>query len=188
MCCRRYPGRRSAPEAVQAVIRHGFAVHCVERRCSRKYPRRSGRRRTSCRRRLPRPDTAPPFQTSPRPVLSPVSTRVTPRLGNALMHLHPFSPIWKSRPTCAGSNWRILLDQIALVSTTNDKVVNAMLGIYFEMCQRMGRPPISTIGLGRMPVSSLSRVPRPPARITAFISSSYIANRPLCRQAKPHPR
>src|ERR1700749_4262903 len=37
------------------------------------------------------------------------------------------------------------------------------------MCQRIGRPPISTIGLGRITVSSLSRVPRPPARITAFI-------------------
>src|SRR6478672_970981 len=37
------------------------------------------------------------------------------------------------------------------------------------MCQRIGRPPISTIGLGRVPVSSVSRVPIPPARITAFI-------------------
>src|SRR6202035_2018985 len=37
------------------------------------------------------------------------------------------------------------------------------------MCQRIGRPPISTIGLGRTPVSSLRRVPNPPARITAFI-------------------
>src|SRR4051794_36930089 len=37
------------------------------------------------------------------------------------------------------------------------------------MCQRIGRPPISTIGFGRVPVSSLSRVPSPPARITAFI-------------------
>ena len=37
------------------------------------------------------------------------------------------------------------------------------------MCQRIGLPPISTIGLGRTSVSSLSRVPRPPARITAFM-------------------
>src|SRR6476660_9392638 len=35
------------------------------------------------------------------------------------------------------------------------------------MCQRMGRPPISTIGLGRASVSSASRVPRPPASMTA---------------------
>src|ERR1017187_5069259 len=39
------------------------------------------------------------------------------------------------------------------------------------MCQRIGLPPISTIGLGRMAVSSLRRVPKPPARITAFICS-----------------
>src|SRR5215471_13113968 len=39
------------------------------------------------------------------------------------------------------------------------------------MCHRIGRPPISTIGFGRMVVSSLRRVPNPPARITAFIRS-----------------
>src|SRR3954452_11711906 len=37
------------------------------------------------------------------------------------------------------------------------------------MCQMIGMAPISIIGLGRTAVSSLSRVPRPPARITAFI-------------------
>src|SRR5215212_6202255 len=36
------------------------------------------------------------------------------------------------------------------------------------MCQRIGLPPISTIGLGLRVVSSLRREPRPPARITAF--------------------
>src|ERR687896_975674 len=39
------------------------------------------------------------------------------------------------------------------------------------MCQRIGRPPISIIGFGRTSVSSLMRVPRPPARITAFTLS-----------------
>src|SRR3954452_4249871 len=38
------------------------------------------------------------------------------------------------------------------------------------MCHRIGRPPTSTIGLGGSWVSSLSRLPRPPARITAFIA------------------
>src|ERR1700728_1444701 len=38
-----------------------------------------------------------------------------------------------------------------------------------RMCHRIGRPPISTIGLGRVTVSSLSRVPSPPANMTAFI-------------------
>ena len=36
-------------------------------------------------------------------------------------------------------------------------------------CQRMGLPPISTIGFGRMVVSSDSRVPNPPAKMIAFI-------------------
>src|SRR6266508_3531337 len=38
------------------------------------------------------------------------------------------------------------------------------------MCQRIGLLPISIIGLGRTCVSSLIRVPAPPARITAFIA------------------
>ena len=33
------------------------------------------------------------------------------------------------------------------------------------MCQRIGRPPISTIGFGRISVSSVSRVPIPPANV-----------------------
>src|SRR5438067_1132574 len=37
------------------------------------------------------------------------------------------------------------------------------------MCQRSGLAPISIIGFGFAAVSSLSRVPRPPARITAFM-------------------
>src|SRR4026209_2854323 len=36
------------------------------------------------------------------------------------------------------------------------------------MCLRIGRSPISTIGLGRDAVSSDRRVPSPPARITTF--------------------
>ncbi|MNQ62532.1 hypothetical protein D3C85_768810 [compost metagenome] len=39
------------------------------------------------------------------------------------------------------------------------------------MCQRIGLPPISIIGLGLRWDSSLIRVPRPPARMTAFIAS-----------------
>jgi hypothetical protein len=39
------------------------------------------------------------------------------------------------------------------------------------MCQRIGIPPISTIGFGLIEVSSEIRVPSPPARITAFIRS-----------------
>ena len=39
------------------------------------------------------------------------------------------------------------------------------------MCQRIGLPPISIIGLGRGSVSSLMRVPKPPARMTAFTAA-----------------
>ena len=44
------------------------------------------------------------------------------------------------------------------------------------MCQRIGLPPISTIGFGRTDVSSASRVPRPPARITAFTTGEGSAS------------
>jgi len=37
------------------------------------------------------------------------------------------------------------------------------------MCYRMGLPPIPTIGLGRISVSSASRVPKPPARMATFM-------------------
>src|SRR5674536_139629 len=40
----------------------------------------------------------------------------------------------------------------------------------FMICHRMGLPPTSTIGFGRRVVSSLSREPIPPARMTAFMS------------------
>src|SRR5215470_10435066 len=39
------------------------------------------------------------------------------------------------------------------------------------MCHRIGRPPISTIGFGLTAVSSASRVPRPPAKITVLMSA-----------------
>src|SRR5258708_9164423 len=40
------------------------------------------------------------------------------------------------------------------------------------MCQRIGRPPISTMGLGRNSVSSRRRVPNPLQRTTTFITGS----------------
>ena len=51
------------------------------------------------------------------------------------------------------------------------------------MCHRIGLPPISTIGLGLSVVSSLSREPRPPARITAFTRSEGNLPRPMARSA-----
>jgi hypothetical protein len=42
------------------------------------------------------------------------------------------------------------------------------------MCQRIGVPPTSTMGLGLIVVSPLKREPRPPARITAFTGRDLI--------------
>src|SRR5664279_1908370 len=39
------------------------------------------------------------------------------------------------------------------------------------MCQRIGLPPISIIGLGFRLLSSEMRVPSPPARMTTFMAS-----------------
>src|SRR2546430_15506910 len=51
----------------------------------------------------------------------------------------------------------------------------------FMMCQRMGLPPISTIGFGLTRVSSLNLEPTPPARITAFIEKLLFPQRSLRR-------
>lgn len=40
-------------------------------------------------------------------------------------------------------------------------------------CQMIGIPPTSTIGFGRTDVSSPSRVPNPPARITTFVKTFH---------------
>ena len=44
------------------------------------------------------------------------------------------------------------------------------------MCQRIGLPPISIMGLGLRCDSSLIRVPKPPAKIIAFILPHKITN------------
>ncbi len=43
------------------------------------------------------------------------------------------------------------------------------LAYIFMMCQRIGRPPISTIGFGFVTVSSARRLPTPPAKMTTFM-------------------
>src|SRR5437763_15235099 len=55
----------------------------------------------------------------------------------------------------------------------------------FMMCQRIGRPPISTIGFGLATVSSLIREPRPPAKITAFMPA--LRDGFAIRRRVPHP-
>jgi hypothetical protein len=46
----------------------------------------------------------------------------------------------------------------------------------FIRCHRIGRPAISTIGLGLSAVSSEILVPKPPARIIAFILVSFFSS------------
>ena len=53
------------------------------------------------------------------------------------------------------------------------------LPIELNQCQRIGFPPISIMGLGRRWVSSLMRVPKPPASMTAFIF--YSNNKKGCQ-------
>src|SRR5208282_6537853 len=57
----------------------------------------------------------------------------------------------------------------------NTKSVKPLCAYNFIICQRIGRPPISTMGLGRYSVSSRKRVPRPPHSITTFTRFSWQA-------------
>ena len=53
----------------------------------------------------------------------------------------------------------------------NQQIINSLIPCMeyiFIMCHKIGLPPISTIGLGRVTVSSLNLVPKPPAKITNF--------------------
>src|SRR5438477_2985113 len=53
------------------------------------------------------------------------------------------------------------------------------------MCQRIGRPPTSsTIGFGLTPLSSLIRVPKPPASTTAFIIPFPVRSA-VCGRSRP---
>src|SRR5208282_1094104 len=57
----------------------------------------------------------------------------------------------------------------------NTKSVKPLCAYNFIICQRIGRPPISTMGLGRYSVSSRKRVPSPPHSITTFTRFSWQA-------------
>lgn len=46
----------------------------------------------------------------------------------------------------------------------------------FMICQIIGIPPTSTIGFGRTEVSSPKRVPKPPARMAAWIAMFYLSS------------
>src|SRR5208282_4504403 len=55
----------------------------------------------------------------------------------------------------------------------NTKSMKPLCAYNFIMCHRIGRPPISTMGLGRYSVSSRKRVPSPPHSITTFTRFSW---------------
>src|ERR1700690_1165804 len=57
----------------------------------------------------------------------------------------------------------------------NTKSLKTLWAYSFIMCQRIGRPPISTMGLGRYSVSSRTRGPSPPHSITTFTRLSWQA-------------
>src|ERR1035438_8113130 len=58
---------------------------------------------------------------------------------------------------------------------SRSKSVKPLCAYNFIICHRIGRPPISTMGLGRYSVSSRKRVPRPPHSITTFTRFSWQA-------------
>jgi hypothetical protein len=62
-----------------------------------------------------------------------------------------------------------LFDHAILVTKTNHEIIDAVVNISLHDVPQRGFPPISTIGFGFESDSSAIRVPRPPARITAFI-------------------
>jgi len=63
----------------------------------------------------------------------------------------------------------VFLDDVALVAETDDEVIDAVLGVELEDVPEDGAAADLDMGLGRTEVSSEMRVPRPPARITAFM-------------------
>ena len=65
---------------------------------------------------------------------------------------------------------KILLDDILFITAADHEIVNAVMAVGFHDMPEDGfLPPISTIGLGIRLVASLRRVPKPPAKMTAFI-------------------
>jgi len=66
----------------------------------------------------------------------------------------------------------VLLDEVALVAEADDELLDAVGGVDLHDVPEDRLAPISTMGLGRTEVSSLSREPNPPAKITAFTGGS----------------
>ena len=51
--------------------------------------------------------------------------------------------------TCMEEVIRLFFNDVALVPTADDKLINAIMAIYFfNICHKIGKLPISTIGLG----------------------------------------
>ena len=64
---------------------------------------------------------------------------------------------------------KIFLDQIALIAAASYKIVDTEIAIDLENMPENRLRPTSIIGFGRVLVSSEISVPRPPARMTAFM-------------------
>jgi len=73
-----------------------------------------------------------------------------------------------SRTASSNGVEEVPLDDLPLETERGQEFVEPLTGIAPHDVPERGRPPISTIGFGRLSVSSASRVPAPPARITVF--------------------
>ena len=77
-----------------------------------------------------------------------------------------------------------LLDDVVPVAEGMMISLKPKCAYVFMMCQRIGKPPTVPIGFGFALVSSDSRVPKPPARMTIF-SSEVSSSKP--RKVYPAP-
>ena len=120
-------------------------------------------------------------------VASPVSTRLTvqsSRLAAAAHHVAG-GQVHGEIALELGIVKEVPLDHFTFVAQSDHKLLESVWAYIFMMCQRIGRPPISTIGFGRVSVSSVNRVPRPPAKMTTFIR--IFAVRPTRLAIRAHP-
>jgi hypothetical protein len=77
-------------------------------------------------------------------IISGVDQGYAPRLGNALMHLHPVLFQIESDVTHMQEVVReVLLDEISLITATNDEVVDSVLRIDFENVPQLLFVPLS---------------------------------------------
>ena len=102
-------------------------------------------------------------------VFAGVEQRHAPRFDRRVVHLHLVRrDVERDVRHVQEVVREVLLDDVAAVAEADHEVVDAGLGVDLHDVPEIGLPPISIIGFGLSVDSSLIRVPRPPARMTAF--------------------